>query len=1185
MNEKQIRDILIEYVKAKTKKARIFQEKSIGSSICDLMAVTDKIIGFEIKSDLDNYTRLERQIEAYDKFFDMRYIVVGKSHYFSVREKVPNDWGILVIEKTQIECLRVAKTNERKDVTAKKQLSLLWKLELKNILIKNSLPMFAQKDKAYIADRILESVQTETLKTQIVEELHSRDYSLFDVKDFSIKFDEESDNLPKSEMVDMLSEINLAEFTLDKWIALYNQATQLQEQKEIAFERRVSTQHEHIAKYTDITVSLGVPWVSVYIVNDFAKELFWPNNVTIDNSYLYNEPTYDIVKYEPITGAWMVETKNFYSYNTRIYSEYGTQRFNGLYILESILNLREIKIFDGKKFNECETIAALEKKTLIEKAFQEWIWKDPDRIWEVEEAYNKIFSKFSEVKYDGSKLEFPNMAEGFSLFDYQKDAVQKIINSDNTLLAFDVGAGKTFIMIAAAMMMRQSGLSRKNMFVVPNNIVGQWEKIFTDLYPKAKVLTVEPKYFKPQVREKVLQQMQSGDYDGIIIAYSCFEMIPLSEQILKGLLEQNLSNINEALKNSYLRDRTALERKKTYIKKQMAELLNTLDTPISDITFDKLEINTLFLDEAHNYKNVPIRTCMRNLRGINTKGSLKCFDMLQKVRHVQNYNNGRGVVFATGTPISNSISDVFTMQTYLQYDELERNNLDVFDNWVKTFAYPEQVFEIDVDTTKYRMVQRFSKFFNLPELSKMFKGIACFYAMNGADMLPEIVNYDNVIIPKSDALSEYMLKISERADKIRNKDVDRSKDNMLKLCNDGRKAALDLRLVGCVQPMETAKINNCVNNIFKIYSTYPNSSQLVFCDWSTPKDEFNIYAEIKAQLISLGVSRKEIVFIHSYNSESKKVKLFDDVNSAKIRVLIGSTFKLGIGANVQTRLKAIHHLDVPWRPADMVQREGRILRRGNLNKEVSIYRYIVEGSFDSYSWQVLETKQRFISQFLGGSTYQRSISDLEDNVLTYAEVKAIALNNPLMKDLAEKQNKLKNYQILYSKELEEKEHLRQEKEEKTLVTHRLTEKIKATKENLDFAKNNIKAIKEVLKSIQNSLCLDNIMKDDYFICEFCSFTVKTPREQKADKPYVLLIRNGAQYEVEMGEFENGNAQRIFNQIQKLDNAIEKMQEIISKYRQYIIDVEARIIAPTVYDIEVQKMTKIVDKLMSKIKFE
>lgn len=1017
-SEKIIRNTMISYIKATYSEVRIFQEKSIGGSICDIMAVTNQLIGYEIKSDFDNYSRLGRQIEAYNNFFDENYIVVGDTHIKSVKEKVPGEWGIIRVSDSTVKIERTARQNSK--VSRKRQLSILWKLELKNLLVKNHLPMYAQHDKAFIIDKLAKNVYRELLKEQIAEELMRRDYSIYNAMDYTV-YSKKEENLPVVDIVDTLSETDMYEFTLDKWIEIYTKAAEVRKQKEEIYAKKPEPREPHEIPYTDITVYPGAPWISEDVINAFMVHL------------MGRHERYTCARYEPVTGNWYIDGKTLYTGNVPIYTTYGLQNYNALQILEATLNIREIKLYNGKEYDEPRTIAALEKQRVILEEFQNWVWTDEDRKWEIEEAYNKMFSGFEKIEYDGSHLKFPEMSADFELYDYQKNAVQKIISTDNTLLAYDVGAGKTYIMVAAAMEMRRSGMSRKNLFVVPNNIVGQWEKIFTELYPTARVLAVEPKSFKPGMRQKVLKQILEGDYDGVIMAYSCFEMIPLSAEYITEDLMQELRILEEAidsLKNrgNYGSLHIAIKREKEYITTLTNKLLKTISDNYDGITFDRLEINTIFLDEAHNYKNVPIRTKLKDLRGINITGSMKCLEMLRKIRCVQENNGGRGAVLATGTPLCNSISDAYVLQLYLQYDIMRETGLDKFDNWVKTFALPQQLCEIDVDTSKFRFVRRFAQFHNLPELSKLISQTAVFHAMDNIDIDS---NYSDVIIKKNKALSDYMGKIRDRAEDIRAGMVDRKTDNMLKVSTDGRKAALDLTLVGEKQKYDkTSKVFNCVERVIDIYKKYDKCSQIIFCDYSTPRGEsFSVYRELKLRLAECGIPEKEIAFIHSCKTEGAKIKLYEKVNAGEVRVLIGSTFKLGIGANVQTKLKAIHHLDVPWRPADMVQREGRILRRGNQNSEVYIFRYVAEGSFDAYSWQVLETKQKFISQFLNGTEYQRTASDLESNILTYAEVKALSLAQPIMKQLAEKENEVSRLQILNNRDVEIKRKLKEELKE------------------------------------------------------------------------------------------------------------------------------------------------------------
>ena len=1131
MKDREIRKILINYILASNSKVRIYQEKSIGDSICDVMTVTDTLTGYEIKSDSDDYSRLDRQIEAYNEFFDRNYLVVTEGRRESAVERIPAFWGIIIIQQDNVEVLRKAVVNRK--VSRQSQLDVLWKLELKNILVKNSMSMYAQKSKEYIIGRIIEHVDHEVLGEQIASELYNRDYSVYNACDLTIR--NETVINPMSELLERIVEDDTNSISLDQWIGLYSKAKEIQGRNEKKFSEKPKVLTTHNIKYTDIEVALGVPWISVDIVNDFVAALLNIN---------------DLVRYEPVTGTWTILNKRNYNYLSNCSAKYGIQRYNALFIIEATLNLREIKLYNEKgKYDEADTIAALEKQKLITEEFRKWIWQDEDRIWEVEEAYNRMFDDLKRKNYDGSKMSFPEMAEGFELYDYQKDAVQRIINEKNTLLAFDVGSGKTYIMIAAAMTMRRMGLSRKNMFVVPNNIVGQWEKIFTDLYPKAKLLTIEPRSFKPELREKIVIQMRDGDYDGIIIAYSCFEMIPLSVNYISDKMQESLGKLDNAVHNlkTYDSRTTAIRREKEYIRKLAKELIDNIETNHLPVTFDELEINTIFLDEAHNFKNIPIRTSMRTLRGINTKGSSKCLDMLRKIYCVQEQNSGRGAVLATGTPLCNSISDTYVMQMYVQHDELEKRKLHIFDNWIKTFAEMENVCEIDVSVTKFRFVRRFSRFYNLTELSLLFSQAAVFHAVDSKDGIPLFEDYHKVIIKKNASLTDYMHSLGERTDLIREKKVDRHVDNMLKVSTDGRKAALDLSLVGKTQFYDdTSKLKRCTDEVMKIYSSYKGTSQIIFCDYSTPKaSDFSVYSKLKEILIQKGIPNKEIAFIHNYNTEEKKIKLYQRFNEGVVRILIGSTFKLGIGANVQTKLKAIHHLDVPWRPADMIQREGRILRRGNENEEVFIFRYIAEGSFDAYSWQILETKQRFISQFLSGTGYQRSVSDLESNVLSYGEVKAIALSSPLMKMLAEKENELRSLRILSSKHAAMKNDLQKEYDDISIELVRLKEKIADAEENAKYmnsvSKNELQNISKQYKDKFNhdfevGQCEMSILK----------YTVRTPEYQDENKPFFLLCSGDIQYAVEAGDITERRMQRLIRFLNSFDKTANKLKERYDK---------------------------------------
>lgn len=1163
MDDKAIRGILIEWLQANYPEGHIYQEKSIGESVCDVMLVSDCLTGFEIKSDRDSYRRLPRQVEYYQQYFDYNYLVVGERHGASAGAKIPDNWGIIVVCEDGINLKRKPKYGSPR---LEKQLRILWKAELNNILSRLNVPLMTYKSKDYIVRYLAETQESKELQEKIHEgvvyELLHRDYDTLGIGDPTVSGEAKDSSIycemPVSEMIDTLSEQDLQQFTLDHWIELYAKARKLKEAKVYKYKKpgreRVSSV-EHTIKYKDIEATPGVPWMDRRIINEFIFYLI--NGYEIWESK--GRQNYNLVNYEPNTGYWFIPDKGYYSGLSRIDFEYGIPQYNALYIFESMLNMREIRR-DTKK----ETVLILEKRDKILELFRKWLWEDEDRRWDVEESYNKIFGGLCVKHYDGANLSFPQMSEEIKLYPYQKDAVQRIINEKNTLLAFDVGAGKTYIMIAAAMKMRQMGLSRKNMFVVPNNIVGQWELIFQTMYPKAKLLSVNPGTFQPDVRQKVLNQIVNGDYDGIIIAYSCFEMIPLSSECVLTQMEDDLSKLEDMM--ALLRQAVGLgkelNRVEEGIRKTAHQLIMSMQSTRTEVTFDKLEINTLFVDEAHNFKNIPIDSRQKNIAGINLRGSQKCLHMQRKVRCVQEQNNGGGVVFATGTPLCNSISDAYAMQMYLQPDVMRRAHLDVFDNWVKSFAQPEYVCEIDVDTSNFRIVKRFARFFNLPELSRLFANIACFYAVNGSGDLPEFSGYDDILLEKSPQLQEYMNKLCERTEEIRKKKIDKGYDNMLKVSTDGRKAALDMRLVGCDELPESRyrKTDVCAEQVMKIYEEYPGCAQIIFCDYSTPKTgQFNVYAEMKSLLVERGMPQEEIAFVHSYTSEATRVALYEKVNRGIVRVLIGSTFKLGIGANVQTKLKAVHHLDAPWRPADMVQREGRIMRKGNLNEEIRIFRYITKGSFDSYSWQILETKQRFISQFLSGSTYQRSASDLEENVLTYAQVKALSISEPLMKTLAEKQNELRHTEILSSAFEKNINDANRSVEEKKKMLDDFDVRLRNTVKNEEYLlgfsreqyKQEVGKIKDFLS--ESVIRKEEPMPDDLFVMDFA---ISVPENQDEKNPYLSLKRLDTVYRLEVGQSVSGNARRLYNFFDSFSKQKEQIEDSRKKLRASIKELEA-----------------------------
>lgn len=921
----------------------------------------------------------------------------------------------------------------------------------------------------------------------------------------------------------------------------------------------------------DIYVTLGSPWVPADVIDDFIEYLlgdwrrYW---------YSINDEEDFHTKHDELTGTWEIPFKSRYNHDVKVTRTYGTDRINALHILERTLNMKSVAVTDevvcntnssGKKrvINQSETILAIEKQNKMIKAFQKWVWEDERRKERLEVIFENNFSCVRRRIFDGSFLRFPDMSPAINLYPYQKDAVARILFTPNTLLAHDVGAGKTYVMIAAAMEMRRMGLSEKNMFVVPNNIVGQWKNIFYAMYPSANILCVEPKSFAPSKRESVLERMRDEDFDGIIIAYSCFEQIPLSKEYYQNQLidEQELIAEIAGKKNKAT---SRLKKKQEAVSKALSELAVAMDDLYNGVYFDDLGITRLFVDEAHNFKNVPIETKADKVLGISASGSKKCQDMMDKVRMVQKKNDGAGVVFATGTPITNSITDAFIMQMYLQSGELAMLDLQSFDSWIGMFAERSTEFEIDVDTSSYRLATRFSKFHNLPELTSLLSSIADFHQVDTSVGIPQIDGYADALVSKTNEFADYLKDISQRAEDVRKGYVSRKDDNMLKITTDGRKAALDLRLVD-PNAMFTyqSKVARCVENVADIYfrTTAQKSVQIIFCDTSTPKTGFNIYDEVKTMLQSKGIPADKIAFIHDAETEAQRNAMFAEVRNGDIRVLLGSTFKLGLGVNIQDKLIALHHIDVPWRPADMTQREGRILRQGNTNSKVQLFRYITEGSFDAYSWQLLETKQRFITGLLSGSLTERSGTDIEDTVLDYAEVKALAVGNPLVKERVETANELSRYLTLQRKLVESR--IRMEKELLEMPGKKSNQENNILGCEADIAyytgwkqanpapsdnkvKKDVAEKRKQLRDYIHSSLMGYVLEPkEKILMTYRGFEIILPVNMTREKPYVWLKRNGRYY-VELGDTNTGNLIRIDNFLDDLQTHLDKLNKGLAK---------------------------------------
>lgn len=923
-----------------------------------------------------------------------------------------------------------------------------------------------------------------------------------------------------------------------------------------------------------IYVTLGSPWLPVFVIEEFISHL------------LNNGLRRYVVKHDEVTGTWEFDFHyNDWALPYEFRQKYGTSRRSGMEILLRTLNQQSIAVTDtinslhtksGKQsvINKNETVLAMEKQKLLIEEFKNWIWTDKNRKRRLEELYKDKFSSIKQRHFDGSFLELPGLDSAITLYPYQKDAVARILFSPNTLIAHDVGSGKTFIMIAAGMELKRLKLSSKNLYVVPNNIVGQWKHIFYSMYPDAYIKCVESKDFTASNREATLKDIRDNDYDAVIMSYSCFSRIPISRKFRLGQLQQNKAEL-EKISDDKVRSTKKLNNKIEKVGDKISELL--LEAEQKGICFDQLGITRLFVDEAHNFKNVPIETKIDRVMGISATGSVKCQDMMDKVHVVQNQNGGKGVVFATGTPITNSITDAYIMQLYLQGAELAILDLQSFDSWVGMFAEKSTNFEIDVDTSNYRMATRFSKFHNIPELTTMLATIADFHQMDETQGVPEHDGYQDTIVRKTRDFSHYLKYISERADDVRHGRVSRSDDNMLKITTDGRKAALDLRLVGDDYAFTTSsKVFMCADNISQIYKATMNnvSTQLVFCDTSTPKDGFNIYDELKGLLVKMGVPGNEIAYVHDATTESKRDHIFEDMCQGKIRVLIGSTFKLGLGVNVQNKLIALHHLDVPWRPADMVQREGRILRQGNENDKVYIYRYITEGSFDAYSWQLLETKQRFIADLLSGTADDRNAADVDDTVLNYAEVKALAIGNPLIKERVEVSNEMSKYLILQNKLATQRRLYEAELEEMPEKIEQIEKLIPLTREDAEYYKNNkleytADERRDIRVMIYQASHPEEPTKEEVVAVSYQGFDVVIPERVSAFHPVVILQRSG-RYMVELGNSDIGGMTKIdrcLNELDdRLDNLVKKLEDLkgrkkymereLSKETGYTDDIES-----------------------------
>ena len=761
---------------------------------------------------------------------------------------------------------------------------------------------------------------------------------------------------------------------------------------------------------SEIEVRVGATWIEPSDYQAFMVELLhtpW---------YLAQKEIQ--VKYSEVNGEWRITGKNADSpRNAFAYATYGTERANAYKILEDTLNLKDVRIYDKsvnengdeiRVLNKKETMLASQKQDAMKVAFKDWIFKDQQRRERLVKVYNERFNSIRPREYDGSHLTFPGMNPEIELRPHQKNAVAHQLYGENVLLAHVVGAGKTYEMVAAAMESKRLGLSQKNLFVVPNHLTEQWGAEFLQLYPGANILVATKKDFEPANRKKFCARIAMGNYDAIIIGHSQFERIPISDERQEAMLRKQIDDLEMAIQSArYEQDGGR------YTVKQIEKTRKTLQTRLEKlnqkekkdqvVTFEELGVDHLYVDEAHSYKNAFLYTKMRNVAGIAQNEAQKSADMFNKCQYLDEITGGKGITFATGTPISNSMTELYVMQRYLQNSKLQNMGLGLFDSWASTFGEVVTSIELAPEGTGYRAKSRFARFYNIPELMNMFKEIADIKTSDQLKLPVPEAEYETVVLKPTEQQKEIVESLGERAEVVRNGGVDAAVDNMLKITNDGRKLALDQRLVNELLPDNPeSKISVCAEKSYEIWkdTAAQKSAQLIFCDLSTPKGDgsFNVYDDLKRKLMEKGVPEKEIAFIHDANTEAKKTELFGKVKSGQVRFLIGSTAKMGAGTNVQDRLIALHHLDIGWKPSDLEQREGRIIRQGNHNKKVHIFRYVTESTFDSYMWQLIENKQKFISQIMTSKAPVRSCEDVDEAALSYAEVKALATGNPAVKE-------------------------------------------------------------------------------------------------------------------------------------------------------------------------------------------
>ena len=952
---------------------------------------------------------------------------------------------------------------------------------------------------------------------------------------------------------------------------------------------------------SEIEARLGATWISEDYITRFMAETFHTPRYYVGSKVK--------VQYAEVTGQWNVMGKNVDSYgNALVTSTYGTQRANAYRLLEDALNLRDTKIYDTvqdadgehRELNRKETMLAQQKQELIKEEFKEWIFKDLHRREDLCKIYNERFNSIRPREYDGSHIQFVGMNPEITLMPHQKNAVAHVLYGNNTLLAHCVGAGKTFQMIAAGMESKRLGLSQKNLYVVPNHLTEQWGSDFLRLYPGANILVATKKDFEPANRKRFCSRIATGDYDAVIIGHTQFEKIPLSKERQIAMLEDQIADItfsieeaaHQAGQNYTIKQ---LEKTKKSLQARMKKL-NDQTRKDDVVTFEQLGVDRLFVDESHSFKNLFLYTKMRNVAGISQTDAQKSSDMFMKCRYMDELTGGRGITFATGTPVSNSMTELYTIMRYLQYDTLMRMGMGHFDSWAATFGETVTAIELSPEGTGYRAKTRFARFFNLPELISIFKEAADIQTSDMLNLPVPEAEFINEVLKPSEEQQEMVSAFSERAEDVRAGLVNPTVDNMLKITNDGRKCALDQRLLNELLPdAEKSKVNTCVENAFQVWDEgkADRTTQLIFCDLSTPKGDgtFNVYDDVRNKLVARGIPKEEIAFIHEYNTEAKKADLFAKVRAGQVRILMGSTPKLGAGTNVQDRLIALHHLDCPWKPSDLEQQEGRILRQGNQNEMVKIFRYVTENTFDAYMWQILENKQKFISQIMTSKSPVRACEDVDDTALSYAEIKALATGNPYIKEKMDLDVQVSKLKLLKANHTSQIYRLESD------IAKNFPVQISALKERIAGMQVDSQVVKSVdlqdndkfVMTVGNVLYEDKKEAGEALIAacaglkavstggkvgEYHGFTLSASYNMFSNA-FELTIKGKCSYKLEIGKDPVGNMQRIHNTLSSIDRKLTESEQKLETVQQQLATAQEEVKKPFPKEAELnEKMERL-----------